>query len=135
MPKKKFETIWTSGRRKTAAAGIKLEPGQGEISVNGRPPEEYFPGELNLEHFYLPFKAVGRNPTGFSTSIKVRGGGKSAQLDAVVLGLSKALVKLDEERNRSILKKKGLLTRDPRMKERKKYGLRRARKAPQYSKR
>lgn len=135
MPKKILETIWTSGRRKTAAASIKLELGKGEISVNGRPLEQYFPGELNLERFYLPFRAVGRNPTGFSTSIKVRGGGKSAQLEAVVLGLSKAMVKLDLERNRPILKKKGVLTRDPRMKERKKYGLRRARKAPQYSKR
>ncbi len=139
MPAKKKEekqTIWVSGRRKTAVARIKFTPSKsGSITVNdGAKPEEYFPLPLDQERFYLPFKVTGRDPKGFEISVKVIGGGKKGQLDATVLGLAKALERL-EPNLRPLLKEAGLLTRDPRMKERKKYGLKRARKAPQFSKR
>lgn len=128
-------TIWTSGRRKTAVARIKLETGKGEFVINETlTPEEYFPTELDVERFYEPFFAVGRNPQGFKVSVKLEGGGKKAQVDAARLGFAKALVELDADL-RKILKDKDFLTRDPRMKERKKYGLKKARKAPQFSKR
>lgn len=138
MPKsnsKNNEIIWTSGRRKTAVARVKLTKGEGEFTINdGLTPEEYFPTELDVERFYEPFFAVGRNPQGFNVSVKFHGSGKKAQVDAVRLAFAKALVELDEDLHK-ILKDKGFMTRDPRMKERKKYGLRKARKAPQYSKR
>lgn len=130
----KPEAIWCSGRRKTAVARIKLTKGKGEFSVNDQTPEEYFPTVLEQEKLFAPFQAVGRNKLGFDVSIKVNGGGKNGQLEACVHGLARALEKLDSAL-RPTLKKKGLLTRDPRMRERKKYGLKRARKAPQYSKR
>lgn len=128
------ETIWTSGRRKTAVARVKLQKGEGNFVINEKKPEEYFPGELDQQKFFYPFQAVGRNKQGFDVSIKVEGGGKNGQLEACVHGLTRALEEFDPKL-RPVLKKRGLLTRDPRMKERKKYGLRRARKAPQYAKR
>lgn len=131
---KKTETIWISGRRKTSVARMKLQKGKGLFVINEQKPKEYFPGVLSEQKLYFPFQAVGRNPQGFDITIKVQGGGKNGQLEACVHGLARALEKFDPDL-RSILKKRGLLTRDPRMKERKKYGLRRARKAPQYSKR
>jgi len=137
MPKenKKSTIIWTSGRRKTAVARIKLAKGKGEFVIEGElTPEDYFPVELDRERLRLPFKIAGRDVKGFDISVKFHGGGKKSQLDAATLGLSKALVEM-EENLRPLLKDAGLLTRDPRMKERKKYGLKRARKAPQYTKR
>ncbi len=132
---KKDTTIWTSGRRKTAVARIKLEAGTGAFVINDRlKPEEYFPTKLDVQRIYEPFAAVGRDLQGFDISVKLSGSGKKAQVDAMRLGFAKALVKL-EPNLRPILKTKGFLTRDPRMKERKKYGLKKARKAPQFSKR
>ena len=134
---KKIETpeaIWISGRRKTAVARIKLAKGKGVFTVNDKAPEQYFASELEQEKLFVPFQAVGRNKLGFDVSIKVAGGGKNGQLEACMHGLARALEKFDSIL-RPTLKKKGLLTRDPRMKERKKYGLRRARKKKQYSKR
>lgn len=128
------ETIWCSGRRKTSVARIKLAKGKGTFTINDKKPEEYFPTELEQQKLFYPFQSVGRNQLGFDVTIKVTGGGKNAQLEACAHGLARALEKLDPSL-RPTLKKKGLLTRDPRMRERKKYGLRRARKAPQYSKR
>lgn len=137
MPRKKtkFDTIWISGRRKTAVARVKMSKGKGAFVINDNlTPEIYFPSELDRQRLYIPFKVAGRDIKGFNLSIKLAGGGKKGQLEAAVLGLAKALVKSDENL-RPLLKDADLLTRDPRMKERKKYGLKRARKAPQYSKR
>ncbi|MBM4401891.1 MAG: 30S ribosomal protein S9 [Candidatus Cloacimonetes bacterium] len=131
---KTTEAVWISGRRKTAVARIKLAKGKGTFTVNDQAPEDYFPTKLEQEKLFTPFQAVGRNKLGFDVSIKVSGGGKNGQLEACVHGLSRALEKFDPVL-RPTLKKKRLLTRDPRMRERKKYGLKRARKAPQYSKR
>jgi small subunit ribosomal protein S9 len=126
--------IWISGRRKTAVARIKLMKGKGEYTLDGMSLEQYFPAELDRHKLFQPFKVTGRSPDGFDVSIKFAGGGKKSQLDAAMLGLARALEELDPNL-RPLLKDAGLLTRDPRMKERKKYGLKRARKAPQYSKR
>jgi small subunit ribosomal protein S9 len=122
-----------TGRRKCAIAQVKLMPGSGEIVINGKPYEEVF---SRWEHRYaveLPFKTtdtVGR----YNAEIKVLGGGMTGWAGAIKLGIARALVKVNEN-FRQPLRKEGLLTRDPRVKERKKYGLKRARKAPQYTKR
>ena len=127
--------VWTSGRRKTAVAGIKLLKNAGAvITVNTKDYKQYFPALLEQQELLSPFKATGRNLNEFEISIKALGGGKKAQLEACVLGIAKALLKVDPNL-RPTLKKGGFLTRDPRMTERKKYGLRRARRAPQFSKR
>jgi small subunit ribosomal protein S9 len=123
-----------TGRRKTAVARVRLFPGNGEFVVNGRPAEDYF-GNRQLLH-----KAVGQaleitsNNSSFNVLVKVRGGGVVGQAGAVSHGVARALLDLDPEL-RPTLRKAGLLTRDPRMKERKKPGLKRARKRPQYTKR
>jgi small subunit ribosomal protein S9 len=122
-----------TGRRKTAVARVRLLPGDGVLVINGRPPSEYF-GRRDLENVVTqPLRAVdmmGR----FTASIKVEGGGISGQAGAISHGIARALIVADAEL-RGTLKKAGLLTRDSREKERKKYGLKRARKAPQYTKR
>jgi len=122
-----------TGRRKCAIAQVKLFPGSGEILINGKPYEDVF---SRWEHRYaveLPFKTtdtVGR----YNAEIKVVGGGMTGWAGAIKLGIARALVKVNENFKQP-LRKEGLLTRDPRVKERKKYGLKRARKAPQYTKR
>lgn len=122
-----------TGRRKTAVARVRLVNGDGGLTVNGRSPSEYF-GRRDLETVVThPLRAadcVGR----FTISVKVEGGGVAGQAGAVCHGIARALVEADPEL-RPVLKKAGLLTRDSREKERKKYGLKRARKAPQYTKR
>jgi small subunit ribosomal protein S9 len=122
-----------TGRRKTSVARVRLLPGDGVLVINGRPPSEYF-GRRDLENVVTqPLRAVdmmGR----FTASIKVEGGGISGQAGAISHGIARALIAADAEL-RGPLKKAGLLTRDSREKERKKYGLKRARKAPQYTKR
>lgn len=132
--KKKLEFYSGTGRRKRAVARVWLYPKEGELIVNEQPIAKYFADLVYPEGAYLrPLQlseAVGK----FSASIKIAGGGKSAQLGAVVHGLARALVKANPQ-NRSSLKKEGLLTRDSRETERKKYFLRKARKRPQYSKR
>jgi len=122
------------GRRKTATARVRLFPdGKGAILVNDRPLSEYFPCEWDVLHMTEPLKLTG-TAEGFDVTVRVKGGGMSGQAGAVRLGIARALLKADPEL-RSVLRKEGFLTRDAREKERKKPGLKRARKAPQYTKR
>jgi len=139
MPKTKKELanlIATSGRRKTAVARIFLYQEKGEFTVNDQPINDYFPTEKEKLKWMKPFHLVGVShpTTQFRATIKVEGSGKTSQLGAILLALSKALGKINGDYN-SLLKKQGLMTRDPRMVERKKYWYRKARKTPQYSKR
>ena len=119
----KKDYILTVGRRKEAVARVRLYPkGSGAITVNSKPVEEYFSGPASKVAYMVPFAAT--NTVGeFDVTVKVEGGGPSGQLGAVVHGIARALEKFDREKYRSILKKKGLLTRDPRAKERRKAGL------------
>ena len=123
-----------TGRRKTAVARVRLFPGTGDIVVNGKAPGEYF-GARELLHSEIarPLELTG-NTGSFNVLIKVRGGGLSGQASAVRHGVARALLDMNEEL-RGVLRKAGLLTRDARIKERKKPGLKRARKRPQYTKR
>ena len=123
-----------TGRRKTAIAQVRLMPGTGVMTVNGRPLAEYFPGGLLQTRALAPLKTVGAAQQQYDVLVKVLGGGMHGQAGAVSHGLARALVVMDESL-RQTLRKDGLLTRDPREKERKKPGLRRARKAKQYTKR
>jgi small subunit ribosomal protein S9 len=123
-----------TGRRKTAVARVRLLPGEGEIVVNGRTLEQHFGNAIPLNDLHLPFRVTGTEGR-FNVMIKVEGGGVHGQAGAIRHGLARALLMVDPESNRVPLRQAGLLTRDPRMKERKKYGLKRARKAPQYTKR
>lgn len=123
-----------TGRRKTAVARVRLIPGGlGEMQVNGKPAEVYFPGESMMSQLSLPFRLTETEGR-FGVAAKVHGGGLHGQAGAVRHGISRALTRADGE-FRHVLKKAGLLTRDPRVKERRKYGLKKARKAPQFSKR
>ncbi len=128
-----MKAIAKTGRRKTSVAQVRLQPGNGKITVNNQPAEEYFPIEFSRLNAFRPLeltKTEGR----FDLYIIVRGGGKSGQTGAVQLGLSRALVEFDEE-FKGTLRKAGFLTRDPRAVERKKYGRKKARKRFQFSKR
>ncbi|MBI4565338.1 MAG: 30S ribosomal protein S9 [Planctomycetes bacterium] len=127
------EHIWTTGRRKCAIARVRLSPGTGTIMVNRRPLEKYFLTEKDRGHAAEPIyqtRSMGR----FDFLITCDGGGASGQAGAVRLGIARALMKADPTLTPK-LRQEGLLTRDPRMKERKKYGLRGARRGVQYSKR
>lgn len=125
--------IQTTGRRKEAIARVRLRPGTGKIVVNGRPFEEYFP---ILTHQVVAKEGLRITQTEevYDVDATLIGGGVSGQAGALRLGITRALVSLDGD-TRAALKKAGLLTRDSREKERRKYGLKKARKAPQYSKR
>lgn len=126
--------VSTHGRRKEATARIRLFKGKGEMTVNNHPIDKYFPLELEKSKWQKPFNLVKAEGEYYAT-IKVEGSGKSSQLEAVVHGLSKALTLANPE-FRTILKKAGMLTRDPRAKERRKYGLaQKARKGKQSPKR
>lgn len=132
MEKKKF--IQKTGRRKTSTARVRILKGKGEIIVNDKPFLDYFYGiEGAQEKFTQPLVLIGQDGK-FDISVRVSGGGKYSQLEAARLGLSRAIVESDEI-TRTTLKKSGLLTRDARAKERKKFGLKRARKSTQYRKR
>lgn len=125
---------WGTGRRKSAIARVRLVPGSGEIIVNGKPGKDYFnriPGYL--ESIKYPLETLGFENE-YDILVNAHGGGLTGQADAVKLGVARALCQQDPN-NRQPLKTEGYLTRDPRAKERKKYGLHKARKAPQYSKR
>lgn len=123
-----------TGRRKTAVARVRLFPGNGEFVVNGKNITEYFGHRALFEReLARPLELTG-NASAFNVLAKVRGGGVAGQVTAVRHGIARALLDSNEEL-RPTLKKAGLLTRDPRMKERKKPGLKRARKRPQYTKR
>jgi small subunit ribosomal protein S9 len=125
--------VHATGRRKNAVARVRLLTGEGAIVVNGQPYEDIFPHERFRKLILEPLM-VTDNTKKFSVSVKVTGGGYAGQAGAIRLGIARALVSSDENL-RQILKSHGLLTRDPRVKERKKYGLIRARKAKQYTKR
>jgi small subunit ribosomal protein S9 len=122
-----------TGRRKTAIARVRLLVGEGEIVVNGRSLVEHFGAAFDENDVRLPFKVTNTDGR-FNTMIKVEGGGVTGQAGAIRHGIARALLELEPD-HRLALRQAGLLTRDPRMKERKKYGLKRARKAPQYTKR
>lgn len=121
------------GRRKTATARVRLYPGTGEIVVNDKPMPDYFGRDLDRMILKQPLALTGTEES-FNISVRVRGGGDSGQAAAVQLGIARALCESDANL-RPPLKAAGLLTRDARIKERKKPGLKRARKAPQYTKR
>ena len=125
---------WGTGRRKTSVALVRLVPGNGTITINGRPGDNY----LNYNPAYLaavkaPLKSLGLS-TDYDVLVNVRGGGLTGQADAIKQGAARALCELSLD-NRKALKTEGHLSRDPRAKERRKYGLKKARKAPQFSKR
>jgi small subunit ribosomal protein S9 len=125
--------VYGTGRRKTAVARVRLLPGDGSIVVNGKPADEYFGGATPPGSIVLPFR-VTETEGRYSASVLVAGGGVSGQAGAIRHGIARALLSAHPDA-RSALRDAGLLTRDPRAKERKKYGLKRARKAPQYTKR
>ena len=125
---------WGTGRRKCSVARVRLVPGDGQLVINGRPGREY----LQFNPAYLaiakaPLETLGLE-NDYNILVNVFGGGLTGQADSIRLGVARALCELDPE-NRKPLKVEGYLTRDPRAKERRKYGLRKARKAPQFSKR
>ena len=121
------------GRRKTSVARVYLRPGKGTWEINGRPLAEYFPRLLHTQQCQKPFE-VTRTDNQYDVSVNVTGGGPTGQAGAVQLGIARALVTADDGL-RGALKNEGLLTRDPRMVERKKYGRPKARKRFQFSKR
>ncbi len=123
-----------TGRRKTSIARVRLITGEGEIVVNGRTLEEHFGNAVNLAEILMPFRVTGTEGR-YNALVKVEGGGYQGQAGAIRHGIARALLSSDPDRSRVPLRQAGFLTRDPRMKERKKYGLKRARKAPQYTKR
>lgn len=132
MPEKK-NIIWTTGRRKSAVARVRLLPGSGTITINERTLEDYFPRDTSRMRIWEPFETTETKGQ-YDVVVSVQGGGIAAQADAVRHGISRALVKATETL-RPALRKGGMLTRDPREVERKKYGRHKARKRPQYSKR
>lgn len=122
-----------TGRRKRSIARVRLLPGEGSITVNGRPLEQHITSLVQRVKVLDPLRAAGVQDT-YDVQATIIGGGVSGQAGALRLGIARALCAIDPA-NRTPLKRAGLLTRDPRVKERKKYGLRKARKRPQYSKR
>ncbi|WP_153393202.1 30S ribosomal protein S9 [Ornithinicoccus halotolerans] len=123
-----------TGRRKQAIARVRIVPGTGEWRINGRTLEEYFPNKVHQQIVNEPLAVLDLQGS-YDVLVRVHGGGPSGQAGAVRLGVARSLNAVDAELNRPALKKAGLLTRDPRVPERKKAGLKKARKAPQYSKR
>jgi small subunit ribosomal protein S9 len=127
------QTVWGTGRRKGAVARVRLIPGDGKIVVNDRPIEEYVHSLVQRVRISDPLRVAGVQGS-YDVMARVHGGGTTGQAGALQLGIARALCEIDEV-HRPPLKRAGLLTRDARVKERKKYGLRKARKRPQYSKR
>ena len=123
-----------TGRRKEAVARVRLIPGTGKWTVNGKALENYFPNKVHQQLVSEPFRTVGAE-NGYDVIARINGGGTSGQAGALRLGVARALNEIDRDANRPALKKAGFLTRDPRVLERKKYGLKKARKRSQYSKR
>ena len=126
--------FYGTGRRKHSVARVRLVPGTGKVTVNGRDIDDYFGLETLKLIVNQPFGITGTEGK-FDIIANVCGGGISGQAGAIRHGAARALLQADAEAYRALLKKAGLLTRDPRMKERKKYGLKAARRAPQFSKR
>jgi small subunit ribosomal protein S9 len=125
--------VQTTGRRKRAVARVRIRPGQGSITVNGRDFAEYFPSKAHQMIITEPLR-ITETDEAYDVAVTMDGGGVSGQAGALRLGIARALISVDEEL-RPALKAAGFLTRDAREKESKKYGLKKARKAPQYSKR
>ena len=128
-----MEIIHTIGRRKTSVARLFVSEGKGEIKVNSKNYTEFFP-TATLQYKIIQPLVLTENKNNYNLKVTVKGGGFNGQAEAVRLAISRALCKIDEE-NRVVLKSEGLLTRDPRMVERKKYGQKKARKKHQFSKR
>ena len=134
--------VWTAtGRRKRSSASVRITGGTGNIIVNGVDVNEYFPNQILVMDLKQPL-TVTDNVNRFDIEVSVKGGGYSGQAGAIRLGIARALLEFDantdqtrEDSYRHILKNAGFITRDPRVKERKKYGLKKARRAPQFSKR
>ncbi len=127
--------FYALGRRKRATARVRLSMGKGDLIINGKPASEYFDLSKSLQFELLkPLNALELDPEKYHVSVKVNGGGHASQVDAIRLGIAKALVELNED-YRGTLRKAELLGRDPREKERKKFGLRGARKQRQFTKR
>src|SRR4051794_26453951 len=125
--------VQTVGRRKEAIVRVRLVPGTGKFTLNGKSLEQYFPNKVHQQLIREPLVTTEK-PETFDVLGTLRGGGTTGQAGALRLAIARALIAIDIE-DRPVLKKAGFLTRDPRVKERKKYGLKKARKAPQYSKR
>ena len=123
----------STGRRKRAVARVRVSPGDGTITVNGRALDDYFPSDTHRMVLTEPLR-VTQTESAYDVAVSLHGGGPTGQAGALRLGIARALVDIDPEL-REPLKRAGFLTRDPRKKESKKYGLKKARKAPQYSKR
>ncbi|AOH46089.1 30S ribosomal protein S9 [Propionibacterium sp. NM47_B9-13] len=123
-----------TGRRKEAIARVRIIPGSGQWKINGRTLDEYFPNKVHQQIVTDPFAAAGVEGA-YDVIARIGGGGVTGQAGALRLGIARALNNVDAEASRPALKKAGMLTRDARAKERKKAGLKKARKAPQYSKR
>ncbi|MCA9379176.1 30S ribosomal protein S9 [Candidatus Dojkabacteria bacterium] len=132
MAAKKY--TYAYGRRKTATATVRLYPEAGVSTINGKPAEEVYVGIAGQKRLVMPLTTAGLNPKDYHFTVQAKGGGVAAQLGAITLGLARCVVNIDAELKKP-LKDAGLLTRDPRMVERKKPGMRKARKAEQYSKR
>ncbi len=135
------KVITASGRRKSSVAQVRMVPGTGKIIVNGKDVNEYLPFEVLVMDLKQPL-VLTNNESTFDITVTVRGGGFSGQTGAIRLAITKALLAYDENTDpssessyRRILKEAGFIRRDPRVKERKKYGLKKARRAPQFSKR
>ena len=136
-----MKQVWTAtGRRKRSVAQVRMTVGTGKITVNGRDVNEYMPYDVLVMDLKQPLVATN-NEDKFDIDVTVKGGGFSGQTGAIRLGITRALMVFDavneanEDSYRKILKTAGFVTRDPRVKERKKYGLKKARRAPQFSKR
>jgi small subunit ribosomal protein S9 len=130
IPGKPTQTV---GRRKQAIVRVRLMPGSGKFTLNGKSLEDYFPNKVHQQLIREPLTTVDK-PESFDIFANLRGGGITGQAGALRLAIARALIEVEPD-DRPPLKKAGFLTRDPRVKERKKYGLKKARKAPQYSKR
>ena len=126
-------SIITVGRRKTAVARVKLVDGSGKVTINNKELEQYFPIEMLREEVMRPFEVTATKGR-YDARVRVEGGGPTGQAGAIKLGIARSLVNLDEDLRQN-LRNAGLLTRDPRMVERKKYGQKKARKRFQFSKR
>ncbi len=134
MYESKQQYFYGTGRRKSSVARVRVYPGSGKITINGRDIDDYF-GLETLKLIVRQPLALTETAEQFDIVCTVAGGGVTGQAGAIRHGISRALLQYDSENLRSTLKKAGFLTRDPRMKERKKYGLKAARRAPQFSKR
>jgi small subunit ribosomal protein S9 len=122
------------GRRKEATARVRLMPGTGVVTINEKPSAQYFGRMGDMQAILAPIQATGQEPASFDITVHVNGGGVTGQTESVQLGVARALLKMNPDFT-SLLRKGGYLTRDARIKERKKPGLKRARKAPTYTKR